>query len=556
MDQEKQAFFTPLESARGVAAILVAAFHVGQTLFLSGTGIRDQLIAPSHEHTFGGAALSMLYSLLAAGGPLSPPVLFFFVLSGFVLSYSLSKSGITPRIAASFVVRRVFRIYPAVVATILLFWAIHAAFGAGLSPDYSPRAIVRNMLLLSNSINGVMWSLQTELIGSALVLIAMTVVSWLGRRAMIVMCAALVLASLSPAWYHFDLFRDGWTRTAYLHAFLFGSLAWLYGGQLVARLRNQGAALLLCALVFFLALPCIVGEQNPLVVTSRHISAAIALQAAAAAGMVAILAFGRTRAADVLQTGLIKFYGRISFSLYLVQPIILMIIWSKVTDISAAPLLIGQLVDVMPRAAVALLLTLVGVALVTPIAYVFWRYVEMPFSELSKRMLDGSRIRRPVRMPVPRLLLPLSGVAAVAFVAGLTYVQAAPTLPAPCADDFSAATPIAGEAGEARGTNAEASGQLGELGHAGQAKAYHSVWCQWTAPADGNVTFSSAASAFHSVVSVYDSRSLNSMPDVGVHMPGGMDTATVAAKKGETYSVVVDGVDGAIGRYVLRWHAQ
>lgn len=76
MSEKKQLFFAPLESARGLAAILVAAFHVGQSMYLTRYGVRDQLISSTDQSSGLDSWLSYVYSIFAAGGPISPPVLF------------------------------------------------------------------------------------------------------------------------------------------------------------------------------------------------------------------------------------------------------------------------------------------------------------------------------------------------------------------------------------------------------------------------------------------------------------------------------------------------
>ena len=59
--------------------------------------------------------------------------------------------------APDYLVARLFRLLPLVIASSLLYLLV-------TSP--SPRELLANMVLLSTSMNGVLWSLQVEMIGS------------------------------------------------------------------------------------------------------------------------------------------------------------------------------------------------------------------------------------------------------------------------------------------------------------------------------------------------------------------------------------------------------
>ncbi|WP_060483756.1 acyltransferase [Pseudomonas sp. NBRC 111123] len=565
MKQERShAFFAPLESARGLAAILVAAFHIGQALFLTEYGVRDQLISSNEQSGGWQSWLSYFYGVFAAGGPLSPPVLFFFVLSGFVLSYSLDRSGISGKHAIEFCIRRVFRIYPAAIATVILFWLLNSVFGMRLSLDFGLTEVIQNSLLLDVSINGVMWTLQTELIGGLLVLLAMAVVSLVGRRSMLLMCSAFAMLSLFSFWYEYDPFGTSWSRTAYLHTFLFGSLAFLYGRDILRAVKCHGAMLIIAALIFFFAIQFIVGTQNPIPYRSSLISFAIIVQAAAAAMIVVILAYADVSATRFLSSRVLTFFGRISFSLYLLHPMTLMLVWSSPDSTDYAPMLIGKLIAFgLPNAVVAMILAVLSVLYITPLAYLFWRYIEMPVSEFCKRCLDGKglkdeSLRKKMHHAVPAQIFASAVVIFITFSATAVYAFASGSKPASsCADDFSLATTISGEAGIAVGSTERATSQVGELGHVPFSKPYHSVWCKWTAPASGLYAFETTGSDFDTVLAVYASTSMNSMPVIFANDNRSETDFTsrgeFKAEQGTTYSIAVDGSQGSQGAYVLKW---
>ena len=80
-------FYPRLEALRGVAALMVALFHVGQTPYVDDTGTARKLIDPvlkTVEWTWAAQA-----ARIVGNGP--GAVIIFFVLSGFVLTLLLQR---------------------------------------------------------------------------------------------------------------------------------------------------------------------------------------------------------------------------------------------------------------------------------------------------------------------------------------------------------------------------------------------------------------------------------------------------------------------------------
>jgi peptidoglycan/LPS O-acetylase OafA/YrhL len=108
---DKAAFDTRLESMRGIAALAVATHH-GTSAFAGGSTPRP------------------LDWLLFAFNP-AASVMFFFVLSGYVLGRALDRYGkISP-----FLVRRAFRIIPPFVFAVLLASACVTLIRIGPTPQ-------------------------------------------------------------------------------------------------------------------------------------------------------------------------------------------------------------------------------------------------------------------------------------------------------------------------------------------------------------------------------------------------------------------------------------
>jgi peptidoglycan/LPS O-acetylase OafA/YrhL len=106
------------------------------------------------------------------------------------------------------------------------------------------------------------------------------------------------------------------------------------------------------------------------------------LEAIAAAGIIATIAYGgNVRLARVFDWRLFRFYGRISYSFYLLHPVTLMVIWNMPDQLSW---LLGRGV---PGVVIAIGLGLVSTAAITPLAWLNWRFIEMPAIAAGRRLL-------------------------------------------------------------------------------------------------------------------------------------------------------------------------
>jgi peptidoglycan/LPS O-acetylase OafA/YrhL len=141
-----------LDGLRGVAALSVALGHCVEQvtgLALWGTSLRDFPSMP---------AADIVMRVLSTLFPSDAAVMVFFVLSGHVLWGSFRRKnmrlfGDLPDYACA----RVYRLFPL---------AIVSALPLGLLANAPASELVRNMLLLSSSLNNVLWSLQVEVVAS------------------------------------------------------------------------------------------------------------------------------------------------------------------------------------------------------------------------------------------------------------------------------------------------------------------------------------------------------------------------------------------------------
>ena len=142
--RERRSALPSLTGLRWIAALLVFLYHVSVVQYFGGR--------PAHLW-------------ISAFGPGNTGVSFFFILSGFVLSWS------TPRVTRAFTFwrKRFARIYPLHLATALLALAFAFAFAPDTKPDFAE--LVTNLLLVHSwidngafyqSVNSVSWSLSCE----------------------------------------------------------------------------------------------------------------------------------------------------------------------------------------------------------------------------------------------------------------------------------------------------------------------------------------------------------------------------------------------------------
>ena len=136
---------------RGLAALVVVAFHAWQSPWHDPSGATTSFVHSTAENLFGGWTTDLL-TILGNG---AAAVSLFFVISGFVLLQSLTRGrDLNCANAVRFIAARVFRIYPAVLATIGTFVLIFYTTGASLSSPaaYTPIKLLQNALLLDTQI--------------------------------------------------------------------------------------------------------------------------------------------------------------------------------------------------------------------------------------------------------------------------------------------------------------------------------------------------------------------------------------------------------------------
>lgn len=350
---------------RGIAALTVALMHVSNSWTdfpfakLPGRNVLDQ------------AGLFAIHALSNGYGA----VVAFFVISGFVLARSLDRNFDIGR----FVMARIFRLYPAAIVTVAIFAAIFYCFGFSLYPkaSFAPLNVLANMLILRADIDVVMWSMKAEVAATPLIILCVWLFHRYGRWPLVAIAA--VLFGLSFVGQFTKSLGDD-TNLAPIYAFPVGILIHFKGKELADKWTPLAVSLAVIASVVVF---CGCSFFKP---TGTWI---MLVECLSAATLVMLIAW-RTDAAILrpLDRGVVRFYGRISYSFYLLHPLALWsTTWSTVYAVNQF-----QGVPVTLLVAVAFVCSL---AAITPLAWLSWRFVELPAIN-RLRLKPASRYGLPV----------------------------------------------------------------------------------------------------------------------------------------------------------------
>jgi peptidoglycan/LPS O-acetylase OafA/YrhL len=254
----------------------------------------------------------------------------FFVLSGHVLWASFARKRMTIADFPDYLLARIFRLLPLVVAGTILFLIV-------VQPPVTE--VIANAFLLSTSMNGVLWSLQVEMIGSLVIFLV-----WLLSRddSLRLVIALAALAAAVP-------FFRGDHLIVYLPAFVLGALT-----------HHVPASIWRSRAVFWVALALLLLPS--LAFGYRGVTRAFEI--VAATGIIGCVAVQRPA---LLETRPVAFLGAVSYPFYVVHPL----------GVSAAVAVVGAMpgTNFLARFAIYALLS-IGIALA--LAWLLHVTIEMP----------------------------------------------------------------------------------------------------------------------------------------------------------------------------------
>lgn len=355
-----------LDALRGLAAVYVVLFHV--------------MAMPSPAL----AADPLSSAVLAVGGT---GVALFFVISAFSLCYTMPRHARSGTPLLSFYLHRLFRIAP--LFLVLLAFSIWRD-GRGNHAGHAPGEIAANLTFTFNLFRGweegivwASWAIGVEMLFYAVFPLLYAFVTTTARAAVaaVAATAAMLLASAG-------VFGDAGLATVsdfgllrHLPVFTYGLLAYHLFNTLAATeartATRVAVGLLLGAAVLWLAL--VVG------LATGRVATGVSWMLFGLCYAAALVALSRLHLGVVVNR-LTRYLGQISYSLYLMHPIVIAVLIPVFGRIQAA------VAQPTPAYLACALLTL-SVAL--PLAHLGYRWVEVPGIRAGHRALAAISARLP-----------------------------------------------------------------------------------------------------------------------------------------------------------------
>lgn len=356
--------FFALDGVRGYAAFAVLVYHA---ILVYRPSLTQNVLRPPIYTLQTTYDQLVKIGLVVFNGQFA--VFIFFTLSGLVLSMALHKSVLRNHMILSleFTLRRIVRIYPTLIVSLVLFWASHVLlhqFSPELFSKFSLRDLLNNILLISAPINGATWTLQAEILAIPFILFCFFVEKKSGVKGLLVVLAYSILSFFYP-----------FLRIPFIPVVLLENLTPFVCGFLIytkeaerffTTIGKRWPVLALAALGIFLV-PQIVRFSSPLSTITQWFSMSILL------GMIYYRSFNRL--VDLLEGRFPVYLGKISYSFYLNNVIFLYIFHPIVRNYfptASYPLEFGILTTIL-----CLLPTLV-------LSHITEKYVEQPSIQFGK----------------------------------------------------------------------------------------------------------------------------------------------------------------------------
>jgi len=376
-----------LDSIRGIAALAVMLHH----LWFFNHGLEGPYKAlPSFLIPLSDAFYYILGLFFTVG---RAAVMVFFVLSGFVLAYSLLKQ---PVAYGQFAIRRVFRIYPAFLAAVLISYALYSLTGirnpyvSGLLKEMvevhpSLKMLLEHLLLFgtkgSTVLDDVIWSLVHEMRISLIfpfILLCIIRYKWHTVAA----CWLISIACTFTIFFTTGLpEQEGVVESSILRSFLnTGYFVIFFAGGTYLAVEREKVATKIASLPKWQHITLFAFSMFCLLKTNPYASPFTPsffdyMRGIGALGLIA-LALGSNRFATALNHKILTWLGRISYSLYLVHVPIIYVVSQEIG--TAWPML-------------ATSVFIIAVSLI--MAELMARFIEFPSIRLGKRLCAKIAVR-------------------------------------------------------------------------------------------------------------------------------------------------------------------
>lgn len=364
--------FEELDSLRGLAALTVLCAHF-------------MILRPYFFHPYGVPATFLEKVLVFTPAHIfwagREAVIFFFVLSGFVLSLQFYRSQCSQY--GTYLIKRVFRIYPAYWATVflalflselcerpMLFQGLSAWAYVWQWRPFEWRVLLGHLFLVgnftANVYDPVIWTLRDEMQIS----IFFPVLLFLWMRLDRLHWSAALFAALIWSWLSHRLSSNENDAILYVPMFMVGALLARYHKRLVVLLSSRGRFLLLSAAGIGALLYCFRYYNMSLhPLRSRLILNDWAMTAGCS--IFIMIALTSVLAGRCLRWRPLLFMGKISYSFYLLHVVVLLSVLH--VGYGRAPLFV--------LLTIVFLLSLLAASL-------FYYFLEIPGIRLGKYFVD------------------------------------------------------------------------------------------------------------------------------------------------------------------------
>jgi peptidoglycan/LPS O-acetylase OafA/YrhL len=343
-----------LDGLRGLAALSVIFYHgiLHHKILASTT-----LMVPIQTLS-GTRDILTKFVLFVFNG--SNAVVLFFVLSGYVLKLSLDRTADRPATLAilEFVIRRLFRLYPAIIGCMVAFYLIALLYWTtGLTgfPKINLVGAISNAALIDTHWLGPSLTIRIELLAIPFIIGFYYVIRFFGAAGAVMVAVYSLFAFDLPivAFYAPDLYVCP-------AAFAAGVIA---ADRLARSAFTKGSDIAIWFIIAAFLFARIFTQF-------ASVSGVIAEIVLAALLIILVSAISDSHPVRrFLTCGPISFLGRISYSLYLLNVLVLFVVWSFTdqTDIYKSNAL-----------EVGLLVGLVATIVAIPFAFLSEKYIERP----------------------------------------------------------------------------------------------------------------------------------------------------------------------------------
>lgn len=360
-----------LDGLRGYAAFAVVIYH--SILYFDPTLINRILYKPFHQIT---GAYDIVTKICFAIFNGETAVILFFILSGAVLFESLNtqrEQKLLPTLI-NFSIRRVIRIYPALIFCLILFFATFKTLNFFWPDTYHPfsnKQFIENALLYNTTMHGASWTLKIEILAIPFILIGFYAYRLLGIAGL-----GLFLLYSFFAIKHHEFIFNLFTLYKCLFYFAFGLIIPTPAARRVFSIfrKNDWIPLLLMLLFVRHVFP--------------HKSAlGTLLQGGFAFLLVGIVYHRRSISFNAfLETKFSTYLGKISYSFYLLNVIFLDMV---------CQLLLRQPLASTHYLESGILAGLFIAALTIPFAHFSEKYIERPSVKLGRTIVNFSLFLKP-----------------------------------------------------------------------------------------------------------------------------------------------------------------